>query len=87
MQQSDQTDVRRNGVDKLVRDIQHVRVRRRGTSSTTIQTAAVRTHNWSPQSMEGCNLLEHVHAGSVKVAATSESRAEWLVRTASYRSL
>ena len=37
--------------------------------------------------MEGCNLLEHVHAGSVKVAATSDSRAEWPVRTASYRCL
>ena len=37
--------------------------------------------------MEGCNLLEHVHAGSVKVAATSESRVEWPVRTATYRCL
>ena len=41
--------------------------------------------------MEGCNLLhwrtsqnEHIHAGSVKVAAISESRPRW---PASYRRL
>ena len=34
--------------------------------------------------MEGCDLLEHARTGSWNVAATSDGRPEWPVRTASY---
>ena len=46
MQQRDQNDLGRNDMDKLARDIQQAfaLIRRQGISSTTNQTAAVKTY-------------------------------------------
>ena len=94
MQQSDQIDLRRNDMYKHVRDIQQAfasgdresaRLLTKGLQSE--HSSTLHALQLESQSVEGCNLLEHVHAGSVKVAATCGNRAELPVRTASYRCL
>ena len=97
IQQRDQTDLRRNDMDKLVRDIQQA-FASWADCSTTIQTARVRTHRHLTGATTGVHscwkdaigyirVLGDVHAGSGDVAATSESRAGWHVRTVSHRCL
>jgi len=90
MQQRDQSDLRRNNMDKLVRDILQAFTSGVGISSTTNQTAAVRTYHNLTSTTTGVyslwkdticyiRVLEHVQAGNGNVAAASESRAGWLV--------
>ena len=65
MQRSEQTDLRRNDTDKLVRDVQQAIASEDRESARLLTKQLLSEHiatlykyyTWSSQSMDGCNLL------------------------------